>query len=100
MSQTFTITHYEKWDGSGYPKGLIGEEIPLVGRIVTIADVFDAQTSERPYKKALSVEDAIKVLEEESGKHFDPNLVTHLKEILPQVLEIKERFNEPEHPKK
>jgi putative two-component system response regulator len=96
MSQIVAITHHERWDGSGYPNGLKGKEIPLVGRIVTIADVFDALTSERPYKKAWSVEDAIKVLEEESGKHFDPSLVPLFKEILPQVLEIKERFCEPE----
>ena len=86
--------HQEKWDGSGYPKGLKGEEIPLVGRIVAIADVFDALTTERPYKKAWPVEKAVSFIEEESGKHFDPQLVPIFKDVLPEILEIKEKFAE------
>ena len=86
------ITHHEKWDGSGYPNGLEGDQIPLVGRVVAIADVFDALTSERPYKKAWSVDDAIGLLEAEAGKHFDPDLVPLFVNALPQVLEVKQNF--------
>ncbi|MDP1784616.1 MAG: response regulator [Sulfuricurvum sp.] len=69
------LSHHEKYDGSGYPKGLSGDEIPLYGRIVAISDVFDALTSRRPYKKAWSFEEAINFLKENSGSHFDPSLV-------------------------
>ena len=64
--------HHERWDGAGYPKGLSGEAIPLCARIVAIADVFDALTTERPYKKALPVASALAILEAERGRHFDP----------------------------
>ncbi len=64
--------HHERWDGAGYPKGLAGEAIPLCARIVAIADVFDALTTERPYKKALPVAGALATLEAERGRHFDP----------------------------
>ncbi len=94
MAETIALTHQEKWDGSGYPKGLKGEEIPLFGRIVALADVFDALTTERPYKKAWPVEKAVALIEEESGKHFDPQLVAIFKDILPEILEIKEKFAE------
>ncbi len=67
--------HHEKWNGKGYPNGIIGENIPLSARIMAIADVFDALISERCYKKAIPVDEAIKIIEEESGTHFDPNLV-------------------------
>ena len=67
--------HHEKWDGSGYPRGLKGEEIPLSARIMAVADVFDALISERSYKKAFSFEKAIEIIKESSGTHFDPNIV-------------------------
>ena len=67
--------HHERWDGSGYPSGLKEEEIPLSARIMAIADVFDALTSKRCYKEAISAEEAFKIIEEESGTHFDPQLV-------------------------
>ena len=67
--------HHERWDGTGYPRGLKGSEIPLSARIMAIADVYDALTSERCYKKAFSVEEAIRIIKEESGTHFDPKLV-------------------------
>ncbi|VAX31559.1 Response regulator [hydrothermal vent metagenome] len=95
MAETIALTHQEKWDGSGYPKGLTGEEIPLEGRITALADVFDALTSERPYKKAWSVEKAVNLIEEESGKHFDPELAALFIKILPEILQVKERFKEP-----
>lgn len=69
------LTHHERWDGSGYPQGTSGEDIPIEGRIVAIADVFDALTNERPYKKAWPVEDAIAEITNQKGRHFDPNLV-------------------------
>jgi len=92
MSHTIAITHHEKWDGSGYPEGLKEDEIPLEGRIVAVADVFDALTSERPYKKAWSVEKSLALIEEESGKHFDPLVARAFKKILPDILAIEERF--------
>jgi putative two-component system response regulator len=64
--------HHERWDGTGYPRGLAGEAIPLCARIVAIADVFDALTTERPYKRALPVAGALSILEAERGRHFDP----------------------------
>jgi putative two-component system response regulator len=94
LARLIAITHHEKWDGSGYPKGLKGEQIPLVGRIVAIADVFDALTSERPYKKAWTVEKAVETIQRDSGTHFDPNLVPIFISILPEILKIKERYAE------
>ena len=94
MAGTIAITHHEKWDGSGYPNGLKGEEIPLVGRICAIADVFDALTTERPYKKAWSVEDAVELISNEKGKHFDPELSDTFLSIIPDVLEIKKQYAE------
>ncbi|MEN8177662.1 MAG: two-component system response regulator [Pseudomonadota bacterium] len=93
-SRTIALTHHEKWDGSGYPHNLAGEVIPLEGRIVAIADVFDALTSERPYKKAWSVEDAVKVIDDTCGSHFDPSLVPLFHKVMPEILEIKERYAE------
>jgi HD-GYP domain-containing protein (c-di-GMP phosphodiesterase class II) len=83
--------HHEKWDGSGYPYGRRGEEIPLSARIVAIADVFDALTSKRPYKKAFSFEDSINIIKEGSGKHFDPYLV---KVFFKNLEKIKQRYKE------
>ncbi|MCF8167388.1 MAG: two-component system response regulator [Rhodoferax sp.] len=88
------LTHHEKWDGSGYPHGLRGEEIPLFGRIVAIADVFDALTSARPYKTAWTVEAALQNLEQGAGTHFDPDLLSPFKSALPDILAIKERYAE------
>lgn len=67
--------HHEKWDGTGYPHGLTGEEIPLAARIFSVVDVFDALTSNRPYRKAWSEEEAYRYIEEQAGKHFDPSVV-------------------------
>ncbi|QCU89903.1 HD domain-containing phosphohydrolase [Thiomicrorhabdus sediminis] len=96
MAREIALTHHEKWDGSGYPNGLAGDSIPLVGRIAAIADVFDALTSERPYKKAWSVEDAVSLIKESSGKHFDPELVEVFEQVLPEMLQIKNQFQEKE----
>ncbi|MEZ9538939.1 HD domain-containing phosphohydrolase [Shewanella sp. 10N.286.51.B8] len=94
VAQTIALTHHEKWDGSGYPNGLSGEDIPLYGRIVAVADVFDALTSKRPYKEAWHVEKALELLKKEAGTHFDPQLVPLFVEKLDQILEIKAKFNE------
>lgn len=95
MAQQIALTHHEKWDGSGYPNGLAGDAIPQAGRIAALADVFDALTSERPYKKAWAVESAVNLIVENSGKHFDPELVGVFLQKLPEILKIRERFNEP-----
>jgi len=95
LARQIAISHHEKWDGSGYPHGLKGEEIPLSGRIVALADVFDALTSERPYKKAWSIEAALEYMQNNSGTHFDPTLVQHFVRLLPQILAISTRFAEP-----
>jgi putative two-component system response regulator len=85
-------THHEKFDGSGYPRGLKGQDIPLFGRIVAVADVFDALTSERPYKKAWSIEEATELIREGAGKHFDPSCVEAFFADFDDVLAIKHRF--------
>ena len=95
MARTIALTHHEKWDGSGYPNGLKGEEIALEGRIVAIADVFDALTSERPYKRAWTVEEAIDTMRRDSGVHFDPELIELFIAHLPAMLEIKAQWKEP-----
>lgn len=94
MARSIAISHHEKWDGSGYPHGLKGEEIPLYGRIAAVADVFDALTTQRPYKKAWPLEKALDFLKSESGKHFDPSLIELFIQSLPQVLEVRERYQE------
>jgi methanogenic corrinoid protein MtbC1 len=82
MAATIALSHQEKWDGSGYPRGLVREEIPIEGRIVAVADVFDALTSDRVYRKAFSVEDAVKMMREERGHHFDPTVLDAFMEVL------------------
>ncbi|MBF0308491.1 MAG: DUF3365 domain-containing protein [Magnetococcales bacterium] len=94
MAHIIALTHHERWDGAGYPLGLSGEEIPLPGRVCAIADVFDALTSERPYKKAWSVEQAVREVVTNSGKAFDPFLVTCFLRVLPQIVEIRGRFED------
>ncbi len=94
MAAEVAQNHHEKWDGSGYPRALSGENIPLTGRIVAVADVFDALTSERPYKKAWSIEEAVEFLKEQSGKHFESRLVELFLEILPDILLIREQYSE------
>jgi cyclic di-GMP phosphodiesterase len=94
MAKEIALTHHEKWDGTGYPRRLKGEEIPLTGRIVAIADVFDALTTARPYKKAWEVEAAVKLIDDEAGKHFDPSLVALFHSVLPEILDIRDKYAE------
>ncbi|RDV24488.1 response regulator [Alteromonas aestuariivivens] len=94
VAKSVALTHHEKWDGSGYPHGLEGEAIPIEGRIVALADVFDALTSKRPYKDAWSVEESMSYINEQSGRHFDPELVAVLELQLGEILEIKARWQD------
>jgi len=94
MARVVALTHHEKWDGSGYPQGLAGEDIPQVGRIVAIADVFDALTSVRPYKPAWPVERALALLRDSQGSHFDPNLIPVFLDSMPEILAIRGRYAE------
>lgn len=92
LGAEIALTHHEKFDGTGYPNGLAGAAIPLPGRIVAVADVFDALTSERPYKEAWPVAKARALLEDSRGSHFDPACVDVFLAAWDQVLEIRERF--------
>ncbi|HWA55016.1 MAG TPA: HD domain-containing phosphohydrolase [Solirubrobacterales bacterium] len=86
LAATIALTHHERWDGTGYPQGLAGEEIPLEGRITAVADVFDALVSDRCYRSALSVEDAVEVMEAGRGTHFDPRIVDALLDHLEEAI--------------
>ncbi|HEX7386349.1 MAG TPA: two-component system response regulator [Castellaniella sp.] len=92
MAATIALCHHEKWDGSGYPQGLAGEDIPQEARIVALVDVFDALTSVRPYKPAWPVEQALTYIREQSGRHFDPALVDALMGCMPDILQIRARW--------
>jgi HD-GYP domain-containing protein (c-di-GMP phosphodiesterase class II)/methylmalonyl-CoA mutase cobalamin-binding subunit len=82
MAATIALSHQEKWDGTGYPRGLKGEAIPIEGRIVAVVDVFDALTSDRVYRKAFPVDEAIQMMREQRGRHFDPVLLDAFMEVL------------------
>ncbi len=92
VAAEIAYTHHEKYDGSGYPRGLKGNDIPLFGRIVAVADVFDALTSSRPYKTAWSIEQATQMLRDGAGKHFDPVCVEAFLADFDEVMSIKDRF--------
>ena len=85
-------THHERWDGSGYPRGLAGEGIPPEGRIAAVADVFDALTSDRVYRPAFPVKSAIEMMREERGRHFDPELLDAFLVALPEVEAIRHAY--------
>lgn len=88
-------SHHERWDGRGYPDGLTEEDIPLLARITTVADVFDALTTPRSYKKALGVDQSLKILVQEAGRHFDPDLVEAFQGSFAEILEAKRRCDHP-----
>ena len=96
MASIIALSHHEKWDGGGYPNNLKGEEIPLVGRIVAIADVFDALTSVRPYKEAWTLAATMEYIDGNRGKHFDPRLVDIFHQRFAEILAIKNSYAEPE----
>ncbi|ETR72843.1 MAG: hypothetical protein OMM_01400 [Candidatus Magnetoglobus multicellularis str. Araruama] len=92
MAYDIAMTHHEKWNGRGYPNKLSGDNIPIEGRISAVCDVFDALTSERPYKKEWPVQDAIDEIVNQKGEHFDPYLVDLFIANLDDILAIKKRF--------
>jgi putative two-component system response regulator len=94
MGETIAQTHHEKWDGSGYPNRLKGEDLPIAGRIAAIADVFDALTSKRPYKEPFSIEKSLAIIQEGRGSHFDPSVVDAFFAIQEEILIIKEQYAE------
>jgi putative two-component system response regulator len=94
-SAIIALTHHEKFDGSGYPRGLKGEGIPLEGRIVALADVFDALASRRPYKEAWNLDEIFGFVESQSGSHFDPHVVAAFTRGRGEILEIYHRYQEP-----
>ena len=92
VGETIALSHHERWDGSGYPGGLSGEAIPLSGRICALADVFDALTSKRSYKREVPVEEAYTLIRDTSGVLFDPQIVNAFSERFDEILEIR-KFN-------
>jgi putative two-component system response regulator len=96
MARNIALYHHEKWDGTGYVHQLRGEAVPLEARIVTLADVYDALSNKRVYKKAFSAEHVARILREESGKHFEPNLVRIVFEQMPALNEIGAAFTSPD----
>ncbi|MCU0821898.1 MAG: two-component system response regulator [Spirochaetes bacterium] len=95
MAESIALTHHEKWDGTGYPKGLKGENIPLEGRISCICDVFDALVSVRPYKKSWPVNDAVEEIKKGGGTQFEPMLVDKFVNIIDEFVDIKNKFPDP-----
>jgi len=91
-AKLFAVSHHERWDGGGYPNGLKGEEIPLQGRIMAIVDVYDALVSERPYKKALTEDEAIEIIMQSSGTHFDPKIAELFYEVRELIKKAKADF--------
>jgi len=96
MARSIALTHHERWDGSGYPRRLKNEEIPIEGRIVAVADVFDALTSKRPYKEAWPVNKALEYLQKEAGSLFESHLITRFLSIIDSVIAVKDRL--ADHP--
>lgn len=94
MASVIAASHHEKWDGSGYPQGLSGEAIPIDGLIVALADVYDALRSERPYKRAMSPEKAVEVIQEGVGQHFSPEVAAAFELVREEFEAVRERFRD------
>jgi putative two-component system response regulator len=92
LGATIALTHHEKWDGTGYPHQLAGNAIPLEGQVAAVADVFDALTSHRPYRRAFPIDKAVEIMRGERGRHFDPRLVDLFLENVDEVTELRERY--------
>jgi putative two-component system response regulator len=97
IAHNIALTHHERYDGTGYPQGLKGEDIPIEGRIVAVADVFDALTSKRSYKDKFSLYQTLEMIRNEKGTHFDPNVVQAFEAALPKVIEILEQYPETQN---
>jgi putative two-component system response regulator len=96
LAEVIALTHHERWDGTGYPRGLKGKETPRVGQITAIADVFDALTSKRPYKEPFSIEKSLGIIKESRGSHFDPDVVDAFFAVEAEILLIKEKYTDQE----
>ncbi|MGB0766546.1 MAG: HD-GYP domain-containing protein [Phycisphaeraceae bacterium] len=94
LAEEIARTHHEKFDGTGYPNGLKGEAIPLSGRITAVADVFDALSSERPYKEAMPLDRCLQILQDGRGQHFDPKVLDAFNACLPAILETRARYQD------
>jgi putative two-component system response regulator len=92
LGALIAYTHHERWDGSGYPRGLTGEAIPREGRIAAVADVFDALTSDRVYRAALPLKSAVKMMQDGRGRHFDPEILDAFFDARAEVEEIRHRY--------
>ena len=92
-AKILAMQHHERWDGTGYPKGIKGEEINIFARITAVADVFDALTSRRPYKQGWPIQEAVDYIKSESGEQFDPKVVEAFEKALPKIIEIKEKYS-------
>jgi two-component system response regulator RpfG len=95
MGALIALGHHEKYDGSGYPNGLVGDHIPLCARIVAVADVYDALTSIRPYKSAWPTSQAMEYVRAQAGKHFDPRMVEAFMGMQKEVLEVQQQWSDP-----
>ncbi len=92
-ARSISLSHHEKWDGNGFPAGKKGKEIPLFGRIIVLADVFNALTNDRPYKEAWPVEGAISLIQDGSGTHFDPIMAETFLAIKSKILKIRDQYS-------
>jgi len=100
LAKVIALSHHEKWDGTGYPKGLSGEDIPEVGRIVALIDVYDALSHHRVYRPALPEHEVLTIMKQGYGTHFDPRLFDVFMDLLPEMRRIREEVKEPEFPHK
>jgi putative two-component system response regulator len=97
LASQIALRHHERWDGTGYPDHLRGTQIPLAARITAVGDVFDALISKRPYKRAWTTEEALRVIQKSSGSHFDPMVIDALNASWSQFLEIQKEFADTGH---
>ena len=97
LGEVIALTHHEKWDGSGYPHGLSGTQIPVAGRIVAVADVFDALMSKRPYKPPLTIDQTVDIIRAGRGTHFDPAVVDVFLESLPEIIKLWNNAQAEQH---
>lgn len=96
LGEVIALTHHERWDGAGYPRGLSGTEVPLVGYITAVADVFDALTSKRPYKEAIPAEQALDIIRTERSTHFHPDVIDAFFSVSDEILKIRTKYDDSE----